>query len=159
MFTGPPARGIGGAGGPRGKGIPRVKIEVIPASLRQVMKQMQRVSDAGVEAALKATEEEVKMILDDAKANTPIDRGHLVTSGRMFKPRINKKQGTASFQVVFGGITVSAEGGSRFVDYAVIVHETHPTKSQFLENAAAKRVPGMADRIAKKVKAAVYGAI
>jgi hypothetical protein len=94
-----------------------------------------------------ATEEELNHMLNDAKAMTPVDTGRLQESGRVLAPRTSKTATAVSFQVMFGEITVRG----RFVDYALIVHETHQSKPKFLERAEAMHMPDMADRIEKKV--------
>lgn len=146
---GPPVQGIGGAGGKRGKGIPRVRFEI--KGLKRALNDLERVGKDVIETAVKATEVEVKKLLEEAKQETPKDQHNLVNSGRMFKPRVSMKTGQVSFQVAFGGIVARGKSGPRFVDYAVLVHETHRTKRFWLDRTAAKHLPGMPDRIAKEI--------
>lgn len=141
----PAAQGISGAAA-RGREVPRFTIGPL-IGLKRATRALDVVGDKIIEAAIKATEHELEKLLADAKANTPVDTGRLQRSGRVFKPRVNKRRGTISFQVIFGGISVMG----RFVDYAFIVHETHPTKSKFLHNAAYKFLPGLPGKVSKAI--------
>lgn len=142
----PPGIGLGGQGaGARGAGATRVLFEW--TGLKETLDLMGRWHDDVLEALKIATKEELDALLLDAKAMTPVDTGRLQESGRVLAPRVAKRAVKIDFQVMFGAITVRG----RFVDYALIVHETHPSKSKFLERAAQEHIPGMPDRIEKKV--------
>lgn len=142
----PPGVGLGGQGaGARGAGATRVTFAW--TGLRETLDLMGRWHDDVLEELKIATEEELNALLRDAKAMTPVDTGRLQESGRVLAPRTSKTAVKVDFQVIFGAITVRG----RFVDYALIVHETHPSKSKFLERAEQEHMPGMPDRIEKKV--------
>lgn len=90
------------------------------------------------------TEAELRSLLKDAKERAPVDTGRLRDSGHLVRSASARG---IRFEVAFGGASVRGE----FVDYATIVHETHPSKAKFLERAANASLPGLADRIATKM--------
>lgn len=115
--------------------------------LAETLHTMGKWHDDVLEELKVATEEELDALLITALSLTPTDTWRLHESGRVIKPRATKTAVKMNYQVVFGGITVRG----RFVDYALIVHETHKSKSKFLERAEQQHTPGMEDRIERKV--------
>ncbi len=83
---------------------------------------------------------EAELIMTDAKELTPVDKGTLRSSGFVEKP---KKVGKG-FEVTLGF-------GGPAAPYALTVHETHSTKSKFLEKPLNKRKQGLDKRIAARV--------
>lgn len=113
--------------------------------VRRMSKALDKIGREVVSQVNKTIAEEVEQLLIEAKELAPVETGRLRDSGRLVK---RKGPSGVMYEIVFGGVTRKG----KFVDYAVAVHELHRTKSQYLQKAVAKRVPGLPDKIAKKVK-------
>lgn len=107
-----------------------------------------------LEAGKKALAAELQLILQETLKITPKDTGALRESGRVFKPRSNKRAELVSFDIVFGG--VSRRG--KFVDYAAIVHENpkgfkfKDGEEKYLEKTWNRMAPGIEGRIRARVR-------
>ena len=130
------------------KGVVTFKLEGILPTLTQLKN-----IDENVQKQVRATlQSQLESWVVDAKMLTPVDTGALQESGRVLKPR-----GTSlvRFQIIFGGVTRKG----KFVDYALEVHENHPTGSNFLGKVVEARSPQLEDLLAKDLKAAINRAL
>ncbi len=96
------------------------------------------------EAALLA---EAELIRTASMVNTPVRFGVLKASHRVTS-RITAEGPEAAISV-----------GGAAKKYAVVVHETHRTKSKFLENAANAAMEGMSGRLGKRIVAGLGGGL
>lgn len=143
--------GLTGAAGARGKGAARITMRL--EGINKVIKEMNNLKEDVPKAVIEETEKELEKLLEIAKANTPVKTGRLQKSGRILKPRVSGGGAVVSFQVIFGAVTVDG----RFIDYAWLQHETHATKAFWLFNAGRQILPGLENRVARKVKIRIRG--
>ena len=94
--------------------------------------------------AASALHMEHESIMTQAKIFAPVLTGALESSGHVTLPTISGNS----------IISIGGFGGSA-VAYAATVHETHRTKSKFYERALNAAVPGMANRLARIIKAII----
>lgn len=125
----------------------RVRVEVTGAD--EVRKSLAKLGRAGQEAARKVLGDEVRDMLPEIKANTPVDPedgGQLRDSVRATKPTITRT-GRVSAGVVAGGAPLRKVLGKRKANvYAVVQHEEmglqHTTGGpKFVERAFVRRAP------------------
>jgi len=125
-------------------GVVTFKLEGILPTLKQL-----KTMDENVQKQVRATlQTQLESWVIDAKAFTPVDTGALQESGRVLKPR-----GTSliKFQIVFGGVTRKG----KFVDYALEVHENHPTGSNFLGKVVEARSAQLEALLTKDLNTAI----
>lgn len=107
-----------------------------------------------LEKGKQALAAELEEILKATIPITPMDTGALRASGRVFKPRFNKRQKLVKFDVVFGGVVRKG----KLVNYAAEVHENpkgvvfKKGEEKFLEKTWDRMAPGIERRIAARVK-------
>ena len=122
-----------------------IDLRRLDRDVRRMSKEIDKMGKDVIKQTNDALRQELEQMLVTAMELAPVESGRLRDSGR-----IEKRKGPSGvkFQLIFGGVTRKG----KFVDYAAHVHELHRTNSQYLRKAVAKREPGLADRIAKKVK-------
>jgi hypothetical protein len=84
-----------------------------------------------------AMAEEGENVMGVSKRRTPVDTGRLRSTGHVKPPE--RKTGKVSVTLAYG------------TDYAAVVHETHGTKSKFLESAVKDNAKGMPGRLRARV--------
>lgn len=103
-----------------------------------LVRRRERAEGAAVEALNKVGGE----VFADSQRQVPVDTGNLKSSGRIEPATPREMAVTLSY-----GGTASA--------YAIIVHETHATKSKYLEQPARNAIPRLNNAVAEAVRKAV----
>jgi hypothetical protein len=122
------------------------KIRVTFGGVPQMKQRLQTVAREFPLAARRGTKEwAIEKLLTPAVSAAPELTGRLKRSGRL-QISIRKKAGQENITVfvIFGG-------GPERVRHALIVHETHKTKSKYLERAILAAVPTAGPEIAEKI--------
>lgn len=88
--------------------------------------------------------EEAEDLIGAAKLVVPVDTGNLRDTGIVLPPKLN-----GGIECGFGG---TAKGSGAEVGYALTVHETHKTKSKYLERPFNQMLKGFEDRVARSLK-------
>jgi hypothetical protein len=113
--------------------------------VQETIKQLETINKDALAAARMIMQVHLESWLLDAKLLVPVDTGALKESGRVLKGRSSKT--ASNFAIWFGG--VSRKG--KFVDYAIEVHENHPTGSQYLQRVVDARTPQLEDALVKEL--------
>lgn len=109
-----------------------------------VTKRLQIMRKRGLKQFGAAMYEEMKEVeLPEVQASTPVRTGLLLSTVRVTGPDY---RGTTQVRV---GITA---GGMYGVNYAIPVHETHPTHSKFIERPLREAAPFILQRVARRVR-------
>ena len=130
---------------------PSVKFtaRISSTNIKKVQGEMEHLKQDIPIQVVKQTEIELERLLAYAKSITPVDTSRLQKSGRI------EKSGTGgdviNFTVIFGDIEVDG----RFVDYAELVHDTHPSMGGFLEKAQAAYMPSISEKVSKGVEVTI----
>lgn len=102
-------------------------------AFRPFSRQLDRI-EQGVAAGLYRTG---VRILNRSQELVPVDTGRLKGSGRVLQPEVEGDR-----------VTVTVGYGA---DYALIVHEIHPTKSKYLEQAAGEELREIGPTVAASI--------
>ena len=117
--------------------------------IKETIKQLETINKNALAAARMTMQTHLESWLIDAKMLVPVDTGALKESGRVLKGRSSKT--ATNFQIWFGG--VSRKG--KFVDYAIEIHDNHPTGSGFLQRVVDARTPQLEDALKKALEDAL----
>ena len=114
---------------------------------RELRRELKRRGRQAPKALARALFQEAEQIMSVSKRLVPVDTGALRASGHVQLPVIRGKK----VKVVLGY-------GGAAAPYAVFVHEKQarhnpPTQWKYLEKPLFQAVPGMAGRIAKRLRA------
>lgn len=121
-------------------------IEIKIKGVEALQKKLAKLSEQLPKQTVIAIREEAELIMTEAKRRTPVLTGALRASGHV----VEKPDGAG---LAFGGPAAP---------YAVYVHENLEAfhrvgQAKFLESAVNEAVPGMAERIAKRLAALIKG--
>lgn len=128
----------------------RMRIQL--RGIEQVQRRLQHVADTTARSLAAALTVEAEAIMGKSKEIVPVDTGALRSTGHVQPPE------TAGAQV-----TVEMGYGGPAAPYAVFVHErvelrhNPPTQAKFLEQPALEAIPGMAERVAARIRPDVEG--
>ena len=142
--------------------------EFYATGMDDVVKNVEVIIGEKVEAAGIELERQAKRTQTLAKRYVPVDTGALKESIRTDqvvpvkgRPRPGRDRATGrfrggplGFRVTAGGPNVNPKSGKPTTEYAAKVHETHRSKSKFLERAAQKVAANMTREIAAKMQRA-----
>jgi hypothetical protein len=103
-------------------------------------------ADGAVEAFGRALHEEGSMAFRRTQREVPVRKGYLKNSGRITQPEVNGN----------GDISVTITYGSSATKYAAAVHDLNKNyrngrKWRYVADPVQARIPGMADRIIKRI--------
>lgn len=110
---------------------------------KQMLARLERLAgDKGMRKELrKATVEVGETKIPIVQERTPVDKGNLVRSVRL-RVMVSPKKEDIRISIVAGGPTAP---------YAARVHETHKTKSKFIESVILEAVPTAAADIGARI--------
>lgn len=123
-----------------------MKISVKMIGTDKLQKELAKLGEQAPRALGAALYQEGEEILGDSQDNyVPVDEGTLRGSGRVTEPTDGPNP---EVTIGFGGPAA---------DYALVVHEDlnahHPVgQAKYLERPFLKAIPGMGERLAKRVK-------
>lgn len=115
-------------------------------AFRPFSRQLNRI-EQGVAAGLYRTG---VRILNRSQELVPVDTGTLKGSGRVLQPEVEGDRVTVTVGYGYGPQMNPATGESPS-GYALIVHEIHPTKSKYLEQAAGEELREIAPTVAASI--------
>lgn len=122
-----------------------VNVEAEIVGLNRVLSRFGRARETVVAAVVEVTQDAGKEIYADSQHAVPVDTGNLKGSGRITSSGTDERHETA---ITYGG---SAAG------YAVVVHETHRSKSKYLERPAREYLPEFQKNAREAVSKTVGG--
>jgi HK97 gp10 family phage protein len=123
----------------------RVAVKASLTGDKEMLRKLERVAgDKGMRKEARAALTEVAgPMLEQMKARTPVKTGALQRSERIRVMVSSKKEDLR--------ISLLAGGGPENVRYAPRVHETHKTKSKFMESVILEHRPTLASELASKI--------
>jgi hypothetical protein len=133
-------------GGTRGKG--NVNFRIDARELAKIERWMRALKKSGIKALKNELRDIARDIVFLAVENAPEDTGSLKSTGRVIPPRNTATVTRFEYIAIFGG----AQGVEKFVNYALIVEERHPTQSKYLARAIAQVLPTMEMRVRKAIQ-------
>lgn len=108
-----------------------------------VTKRLQIIRKRGLHEFGEAMYDEFREVeLPEVQAATPVRTGKLQASERVTGP--DYRGTTVRVGIVAGGVNG--------VDYAIPVHEMHPTMNKFIERPLRESAPFILERVARRVK-------
>lgn len=121
----------------------RVAVRATLAGDKEMLRKLENIAgDKGMrKVARAATLEVAEELLRKMKERTPVKKGHLRDSERILVMVSAKKE----------DIRISLIAGGEDVPYAARVHETHPTKSKFMESVILEAAPTAGQEIAARI--------
>ena len=122
------------------------KITARLTGVRALQKELKRQGRKAQKALARALLAEGEQIMAKSKRLVPVDTGALRASGHVQLPVIRGKN-----------VKVTLGYGGAAVPYAVFVHEKQarhnaPTQNKYLEQPFNEAIPGMANRLAKRMR-------
>jgi len=123
----------------------RVAIKVSIVGDKEMLRKLERVaSDKGMRKEARAALNEVAdPMVEEMKADTPVKTGRLQRSERKRVMVSSKKEDMR--------ISLIAGGGPEDIRYAARVHETHKTKSKFMEKTLLRHKGTLGGELAAKI--------
>ena len=124
-------------------------ISVTTKGFNEAIANLQHLKKSAARELQKVLVEEAEEIKRISQSGTPIKTGRLHDSTRVSRRGAGGGKGryNVSVAVIVGGISVRG----KLVNYATVVHETHPTKSHFLLKALQAREKGFENRVRRAV--------
>lgn len=119
-------------------------VSVTVTGTGQVVRNLEAYGKKGEAALEAALYQEALEVMADSKREVPVDTGTLRSTGHVEKP--SKKMGSVSVTMKYGGPAAK---------YALKVHETHATKSKYLERPFLQSLRGLPARLAARMKRAL----
>ena len=100
-----------------------------------LFKRLNRVGGDAMEAAKEVFSDGTKRVYAKSQSRVPVDEGNLKASGRISKPRVNRKTRVVTASVIYGGAKLKRLAPDDNPLYAVAVHENQGGRGfKFLEN-------------------------
>jgi hypothetical protein len=112
-----------------------LKFEIRRGDVKNLTERLLNLSDQYPLEFRRALFAEAEQIIERAKSLAPYRTGRLYRSGRAYWPSERDPRINVQF----------------LAPYALVVHETHATKSKFLERALNAALSGMARRLARRI--------
>lgn len=120
-----------------------VEIEVV--GVERIMRRFGRLPQVALDAVARATNDVAKDVFTESQHRVPVDTGNLKASGRVTP----KRDGSS--------VTAELSYGGTAAAYAVIVHETHRSRSKYLEGPAREATNEFADAVKNAISSAIKG--
>jgi len=123
--------------------VARVAVRATLSGDKEMKRKLENIAgDKGMRKVARAATLEVggEMVMR-MKERTPVKKGHLRDSERILVMVSSKKE----------DIRISLVAGGPDVLYAAKVHETHPTKSKFMESVILETAPTAGQDIAARI--------
>lgn len=96
----------------------------------------------------------IKRVLARSQSQVPVDKGNLRASGRVSKPRVNKRTRVVTASVNYGGTVLKRLAPGEPMIYGIVVHED-PTGSgfKFLERPMVAEKAAVMGDLQRRIKA------
>lgn len=113
----------------------KAKIEI--RGLSALLKRLERMGEDAQKVAVDVFANGTQRVYTRSQSEVPVKEGHLKASGRISKPRVNKKTGVVTASVNYGGSRLKRLAPNEPEIYGIVVHED-PTGPgfKFLERPA-----------------------
>lgn len=133
------------------KGSPKYTVYVKAVGFNAIAKKLHSLAPAATAELQDELKKVAEKIRKTSMSLTPVDTGALRDSTRVLTKWTGtaapKTRGTVGVAVAVGGIVSKG----KFVNYAAVVHETHPTMSHFLKKAVELHANEVRNKIGARI--------
>ena len=118
----------------------------------ELFKRIDRVGLDTMEVSKDVFAAATKRVLARSQALVPVDRGHLRASGRVSKPRVNKRTRVVTASVNYGGAVLKRLAPDEPEIYGIVVHEDPTGRGfKFLERPMVAEKAAVMEELRRRI--------